>query len=144
LSSQTSDEEKLNNLVVETRVLEGTYNELTARQNLLERALMENRAALDAIKGLSSEKPEEVLVQIGGGVMVRSPPPSTDKVFVNIGANVVLEKTSEEATAIIEGRARDVETSIMTLLGERNQIAERLEADRQVLQAMLSRQQQKG
>ena len=49
MSQQPTAEETVNALLVEVRVLESTYNELTARQNLLERALLESRAALDSI-----------------------------------------------------------------------------------------------
>jgi len=49
LSKKPTAEETVNALVVEVRVLESTYNELTSRQNLLERALLESRAALDSI-----------------------------------------------------------------------------------------------
>jgi prefoldin alpha subunit len=144
MSGETSDEERLNSLVVEVRVLEGTYNELSARQNFLERILVESRAALDAIKGLSEYKPDEVLLQIGGGALVRSSPPSIDRVLVGVGANVVLEKSRDEATAMLESRVKEIENSIVTLLGQRNQIAERIEADRQLMQAILNRQAQKG
>ncbi|MBI3859527.1 MAG: prefoldin subunit alpha [Thaumarchaeota archaeon] len=140
--SQPTDEDKLNALVVEIRVLESTYNELTSRQSLLERALIENRAALDALKGLAENTSDEVLSQIGGGAMLRSKPPSTDKVLVSIGSNVVLEKTREEAVALMEGRAREVEKSLVSVIGQRNEIAERLDADRQVLNSVLSRQNQ--
>jgi len=57
LSKKPTAEETMNALVVEARVLESTYNELTARQNLLERALLESRAALDSIKELSGGSP---------------------------------------------------------------------------------------
>ena len=65
MSKQPSAEETVNALLVEVRVLESTYNELTARQNLLERALLESRAALDSIKGLDGKPSGEVLTQIG-------------------------------------------------------------------------------
>ncbi len=144
LSNEASDEDRVNNVVVEIRVLENTYNELSARQNLLERALLENRAALDAIKGLSGKGAGEILTQIGGGAMVRSPPPSVDRVLVNVGASVVIEKTREEALAILETRAKEVEHSIVSILGQRDEIAQRLESDRQILQALVSRANQKG
>lgn len=144
MSNDASDEDKVNNLVVEVRVLESTYNELSARQNLLERALLENRSALDAIKGLSGKGTGEVLTQIGGGAMVRSPKPSVDKVLVNIGASIVIEKTREEALAVLETRAKEVEHSIVSILGQRNEIAERLQADQQLLQTIVSRANQKG
>lgn len=142
MSEETTEEERANSLALELRVLEGTFNELTSRQNLLERALFEGRSALEAVKGLSEAKPEEVLIPIGGGALVRSPPPDADRVLVNVGASVVLEKTREEATAFLEGRVKEIERSIVAVLSQRSQIAERLEADRQALQAMISRQQQ--
>ena len=144
MSKETSDEERLNSLVVEVRVLEGTYNELTSRQNLLERALLESRSALDAIKGLGEKPPNEVLMQIGGGAMLRGPPPATEKVLVNVGSNVVIEKPREEAMAILETRSRDVEKTIISLINQRNEIGQRLESDRQLLQTLLGQQGQQG
>jgi len=138
---QPTAEETVNALVVEIRVLEGTYNELTARQNLLERALLESRAALDSIKGLDGKIPE-VLTQIGGGAMLRSPPPSTDKVLLNVGANIVMEKSKEEAVAMLEERSRDVEKTIVSLAGQRSEIAQRLNADRDLLNNLMAKSQE--
>ncbi len=129
---------------MEIRVLEGTYNELSARQGLLERALLETRAALDALKGLSESNPDQVLVPIGGGVMLRSVPPDAEEVLVNVGSDVVIQRKREEAVAFLDGRGREVENSIFSILTQRNQIAQRLDADRQVLNEMMSRQTQKN
>ena len=140
MSKQPTEEETINSLVVEIRVLESTYNELSARQNLLERALVENRAALDALNGLGDKPSEEVLMQIGGGAMLRSPPPSTDKVLVSVGANVVIEKPKAEAVAILEDRNKDIEKTVMSIAGQRNGLAQRLDSDRQALNSYASRQ----
>jgi prefoldin alpha subunit len=138
LSKQPTAEETINALVVEARVLESTYNELSARQNLLERALLETRAALDAINGLGDSPSSEILTQIGGGAMLRSPPPSTERVLVNVGSGVVIEKPREEAKALMEERSRDVEKSILSIASQRNEIAERINSDRQTLNVLLS------
>jgi prefoldin alpha subunit len=142
MSKQPSAEETVNALLVEARVLESTYNELSARQNLLERALLESRAALDSIKGLDGKPSGEVLTQIGGGAMLRSQSPSTDSVLVSIGSNIVIEKSKEEAVAMLEERSRDVEKTIVSLIGQRNEIAERLNSDREVLNNLVARSQQ--
>jgi len=144
LSKDQSEEDKVNNLVVEIRVLESTYNELTSRQNLLERALIENRAALDAIRGLGEKGAGEVLTQIGGGSMLRSTPPDAERVLVNVGASVVIEKPRDEALAIIEERSKEIERSIVSILGQRDEIAQRLEADRQLLQTLVTSAGQKS
>jgi prefoldin alpha subunit len=142
MSAQPTAEETVNALVMEVRILEGTYNELSSRQNLLERALLESRAALDSIKGLSDHGSKEVLTQIGAGAMLRSQPPATDNVLVSVGANVVIEKSKEEAMAMLEERSRDVEKSIVTVAKQRNEIAERLTSDREFLNTLVSRSQE--
>ncbi len=142
MSELTTAEDTVNALVVEIRVLEGTYNELSARQNLLERAMLEGRAALDAIRGLSGQSSGEVLTQVGGGIMLRSSPPETDRVLVSIGANVVVEKARDEAVAILEERGREIEKTLVSLVNQRNEIAQRLNSDRDVLNSLMARSQQ--
>jgi prefoldin alpha subunit len=142
LSKDSSDEERFNSLVVEVRVLEGTYNELTSRQNLLERALLENRAALEAINGLGKSPPEEVLTQIGGGAMLRGPPPETERILVNVGSNVVIDKPKDEAVALLETRGKELEKTVLSIMNQRNEIADRLESDRQLLQSFMGQQGQ--
>jgi len=138
----SKEEERVNNLVAEVRVLESTYNDLSSRQSLLERILIESRSSLETIKGLSSSSAEEVLVPVGGGILLRASPPKTDKVLLNIGANVVVEKTRDDATKFMEARATDLEQDISAIASQRNQIAQRLDSDQRALQSLLSRQGQ--
>ena len=137
----SSEEERMNRLLVESRMLESTFNELTNRQGMLERMLIESRASLDTIKEIGSTTTDEVLVPVGAGVLLRASPPKADKVLVSIGANVVVEKSKEEAEKMLEGRSKDLEENIITILSQRNQIAQRLEADRRTLQAFIDRQE---
>ena len=138
----SKDEDMVNNLVAEIRLLEGTFNDLSARQNLLERILIESQSSLDTIKGLSSTNEMEALIPVGGGVLLRATPPATDKVLLNIGANVVVEKTREGATTFIEKRVSELEEDIGAVASQRSQVASRLESDRRALQSILSKQGQ--
>ncbi len=142
MSKQPTAEETVNALVLESRILESTYNELTSRQNLLQQALIESRAALEAIKGLAESKSKEVLTQIGGGAILRSEAPSTDKVMLGVGAGIVIEKPRAEAVALLEERAREYEKTLMSIAGQRNEIAERLDSDRQALNNLLGQSQE--
>ena len=137
----SSEEDRMNRLLLESRMLESTFNELTNRQGMLERMLIESRASLDTVKQAGSVT-DEVLIPVGAGVLLRASPPKADKVLVGIGANVVVEKTKEEAEKILEARAKELEENIIAILSQRNQIAQRLEADRRTLQAFIDRQEQ--
>jgi len=132
----------MNRLLVESRMLESTFNELTNRQGMLERMLIESRASLDTIKEIGSATTDEVLIPVGAGALLRASPPKADKVLMSIGANVVVEKSKEEAEKMLEGRSKDLEQDIITILSQRNQIAQRLEADRRAIQAFIDRQEQ--
>ena len=135
-----SDEEQFNALLGELRVLESTYNEFTMRINFLERALTEARSALDTIKDLGSESQGDVLIPVGAGLLLRGTPPQSDKILVNVGANVVLEKSRNDAASILEKRIEEFEQNMIAVATQRNQIAQRLEADRRALQAVATRQ----
>jgi prefoldin alpha subunit len=139
----SSEEERMNKLLMESRLLESTFNELTNRQGMLERMLIESRTSLETIKQIGSTTTEEVLIPVGAGILMRASPPRSDKVLVSIGANVVVEKSKENAEKILEGRAKDLEENIVAILTQRNQIAQRLEADRRTLQAFIDRQEQR-
>lgn len=138
----SSEEDRINNLVAEIRMLESTFNELSGRQNLLERILIETRSSIDTLIGLGSTKTEEVLIPVGGGILIRSTPPNTDKVLLNVGANVVVEKDREYANKFMEARAKEVEESVIAVASQRNQIAQRLDSDRRALQTFVNRQGQ--
>ena len=140
----SSEEERMNKLLLESRMLESTFNELTNRQGILERMLIESRASLETIKeiGSAATTTDEVLFPVGAGVLLRASPPKVDKVLVSIGANVVVEKGKEEAEKILEGRSKELEENIITILSQRNQIAQRLDADRRALQSFIDRQEQ--
>ena len=138
----SSDEERINNLVGEARMLEGALNDLAARQNLLERIMVESRSSVDTIKGLDSTSTEEILIPVGGGVLLRTSPPKVEKILVNIGANVMVEKPRDEAVKIMEERAQQLEEDLVALVNQRNQIADRLDKDRRAIQTLLNRQGQ--
>ena len=138
----SNDEERINNLVSEIRVLEGGLNEISARQNFLERILIDTRTSIATIKGIDSSSSDEVLIPVGAGVLLRSTPPKVDKVLVNIGANVVVEKSREDATKFMEGRAKEVEESLASIISQRNQVAQRLDSDRRAAQTIINRQGQ--
>lgn len=136
------DEDRINNLVAEIRMLEGALNDIATRQSILERVLIESRTSVDTVKGLDSSTSEEIIIPVGGGMMLRASPPKVDRVLLNIGANVVVEKSKDDAVKFMEDRAKQLEGSLVTLLGQRNQIAQRLDSDRRAVQALLNPQGQ--
>ena len=137
----STEEERINNLVAESgcsRARSTSYRPPEPAGADTDR----EQSSLDTIKGLGSATTDEVLMPVGGGILLRASPPKTDKVLLNIGANVVVEKTRDEANKFMEARAKDIEENIIAIASQRNQIAQRLDSDRRTLQSFIDRQDQ--
>lgn len=113
----------------------GQQAEIFAGQlELLENGRMEALAAIDALKGLQESGDGSVLLQVGGGASVRAKVPDPANVLINIGADVIVERPSNDAIGFLEGRITEMEASekkvaetLERLRAQMNEIAKRIE-----------------
>ena len=99
-------------------------------------ALVDARAALEALDRLSKSEKNELLVPIGGGILLRVDSPPIDKLVVSVGASVAIEKTGESAKAFLQSRKQELEKAVTSLEQQRKEIGSRLEVGRATLQRM--------
>ncbi|MCL4436762.1 MAG: prefoldin subunit alpha [Thaumarchaeota archaeon] len=137
-----SDEEKLQSMVYESRLLEGQYNELNQQQSFLLRAFAEVTAGRDALRGLGETAPTDILIPLGGGVFVKGTAPPPSQVLLGIGADIVVEKSREEALSFVEERLKEMENALAGLEARRNEIANRINAQRLAINSMVEKQSQ--
>jgi prefoldin alpha subunit len=102
--------------------------------SLLEEGRMEAIAAIEALEGAAAAPESVVLLQIGGGVSVRARILDPDSVLLNIGAEVVVEKSNTAAQDYLKDRITEMEASakkvaetLDRLHGQMNEIARRIE-----------------
>lgn len=139
-----SNEEKLQSLIAELRLLEAYLNEVNARQSLLVRILTESRAALEALNALPIDKEAEVLTPIGGGLFIHMRVQSVQRLVVSVGAGVTLEKSREEAKKMIEERIDELQKAISNLEEQKNGLVNRINAIKGTINQMIASQQQQG
>lgn len=134
VSPQEDVREKVRNLAVELRLLEGAAGEVQARIGVVEAALKEFSLASTTIQGLGELKvDDEILVPIGAGSYVKAKLIDTEKVLVNIGAGVTAEKTVKEALTLFENQMNELEKIRGSLHQQFTQILERMEVLRNEL-----------
>lgn len=100
----------------EMRKLLSIYQQHQAQVELIARELGLAQINLEGIERASlaidtmtkSELMQEMLVPVGGGSFVYAKLADTDKVVVNIGAGVSIEKTAADAKVIMDKRKNDV------------------------------------
>lgn len=81
----------------------------TGQLQILEQRRVESLTAIQTIKGISSSPENIMLLEIGGGASMKVKALEPDNVFLNIGSNVIVQKTGGESAAYLEDRIRELE-----------------------------------
>ena len=122
----------------------GQQVEIYSQQlQLIDEGRMEATAAIETLKSVGASAEEEVvLLQLGGGASVRAKIIEPHKVLLNIGSDVVVERSNPEAIGYLQDRITEMEASgkkvaetIDRIRTQMNEIARRIEAGYQQAQA---------
>jgi prefoldin alpha subunit len=141
-STENQLEQQINQLVGELRVLEAYFQEIEIRRQTASAALLDTRAASEALGAMSATSDNELLVPIGGGLLLPVNSGPVKKFVVNIGAGAAVEKSPDSAKIFLQSREKELEKAVTTLEQQRTEVSSRLEAGRAALQQISQRQQQ--
>jgi prefoldin alpha subunit len=110
--------------------------EVFSRQlEMIEQKRMESLAAIETMKALSADHDSPALLALGGGTMVRVKVTDPERILVNIGADVVVQRTNGEAITFLQEKITEMEAmekrvaaTIDQLRGQMAGIARQLES----------------
>ncbi len=120
-------EEKAQQLMQQMQMLETYFADLSQREGTLYNVLREATAAIESIKSLSQKSDSETLVPVGMGTFVKTKISSNDKIVLNIGAGISLEKDSPSAINYLEARIKEIEVAIQDTSAKKQDAAAQLE-----------------
>jgi prefoldin alpha subunit len=120
-------EEQAQQLMQQMQMLETYFADLSQREGTLYNVLREAKAAIESIKSLGQKPDSETLVPVGMGTFVKTKISSNDKVVLNIGAGISLEKDSTSAINYLEARIKEIEVAIQDTSAKKNDAAAQLE-----------------
>lgn len=87
--------------------------------------LVDLNRSKSTLTGLKNEKKtEEILVQMGPGILMRVKPLDVDKVLYSVGAGVVLKKPIDEAVKGVEEKIENIEKERLALADQLSKIIE--------------------
>jgi prefoldin alpha subunit len=88
----------------------GQQAELFSRQlEVIEQKRIESLAAIETMKALSADRDSLALLPLGGGTMVRVIVRDPEKILVNIGSDVVVQRTNGEAITFLQEKITEME-----------------------------------
>jgi prefoldin alpha subunit len=88
----------------------GQQAEIFSRQlEMIEQKRIESLAAIETMKNLAGDSDSPVLLPLGGGTMVRAKVSDPEKILVNIGSDVVIQRTNGEAITFLQEKITEME-----------------------------------
>ncbi|MEM3786109.1 MAG: prefoldin subunit alpha [Nitrososphaeria archaeon] len=137
-------EQELQIKVVQLKYLEDYFQDLLARENLLVSSYNDIENAEETVNELSKRKGFETLVYIGGGMYIAGSINATEKVLVNVGANVIIEKRLNEALAFIQEKKEEIKRILNDINQQKQQTASAIQRLREDVENSIRKRQTSG
>jgi prefoldin alpha subunit len=139
----SEDNEALRRLIPELQLLESIAEGLRSRIGLVNSAISEFHAATSTMEGLKQAPTgATILVPIGGGSFVKAKVMDYERLILDVGANVTLEKSFDEAREELETRIRELEKSRANLQAKLQETESNLNKMRNQVRELSQRLQQ--
>jgi len=135
-------EEQAQQLMQQIQMLETYFSDLSQREETFLNVLREATAAIESIKSLNQKSDSDTLVPIGMGTYVPTKISSNNKIILNIGAGIAVEKDFPSTINYLEARIKEIEIALQDTAAKKQDAAARLEQGRgQINQLMQSESQ---
>jgi prefoldin alpha subunit len=129
-------ERQLNQLVNEIQTLEAYYNDILSRIQAASAGLSDFRAALLAVDSFMQSSKSDLLIPIGGGLLLPVSEVEGKRLIVSVGAGIAIEKDLDSTKTFLQAREKELERAATALEQQRREIGSRLESSRSVLQRL--------
>ncbi len=124
-------EEQAQQLLYQMQMLETYLGDLVQRESTLLTVLREAVSAIESIKSLKDNTGSDTLMPLGMGTFVKSQISSNEKIVLNIGAGVAVEKNPDSAINFLESRIKEIEVALQEIAAKKQDAATRLEQGKQ-------------
>ena len=130
-------EEQAQQLMQQMQMLETYFTDLSQREGTLLNVLREAISAIESIKSLHQKPNSDTLVPIGMGTYVQTKILSNDKIVLNIGAGIAVEKTYDSTINYLEARIKEIEVALQDTSAKKQEVVARLEHGKEQMNQLM-------
>jgi prefoldin alpha subunit len=130
-------EEQAQQLMQQMQMLETYFTDLSQREGTLLSVLREAVSAIESIKSLRQKPNSDTLVPIGMGTYVQTKILSDDKIVLNIGAGIAVEKTYDSTINYLEARIKEIEIALQDTSAKKQEVVARLEHGKEQMNQLM-------
>ena len=119
------------------------FAELSQKENSIVNIIRDANSAIKSIQELKANPDSESLVPIGMGTFIKTKSMPDEKIVVNVGAGVAIEKDHVSALNYLESKIKELEVALQETNSQRQQIAANIEQGKQQMQQIMQPPQNK-
>ncbi len=135
-------EEQAQQLMQQMQMLETYFTDLSQREGTLLNVLREAISAIESMKSLHQKQNSDTLVPIGMGTYVQTKISSNDKIVLNIGAGIAVEKTYDSTINYLEARIKEIEVALQDTSAKKQEALARLEQGKEQMNQLMQESSQ--
>jgi prefoldin alpha subunit len=135
-------EEQAQQLMQQMQMLETYFTDLSQREGTLLSVLREAISAIESMKSLHQKTNSDTLVPIGMGTYVQTKISSNDKIVLNIGAGIAVEKTYDSTINYLEARIKEIEVALQDTSAKKQEALARLEQGKEQMNQLMQESSQ--
>ena len=137
-------EDQAQMLLQQMQMLENMFAELSQKENSIVNIIRDANSAVKSIQELKSNPDSETLVPVGMGIFIKTKSIPNEKVVLNVGAGVAIEKDHDSALNFLESKIKELEVALQETNTQRQQIAANIEQGKQQMQQIMQQSQNKS
>ena len=131
-------EEQAQQLLYQMQMLEGHLSELTQREGTIMSIIREASSAIQSLKTVDTKTDNETLVPVGLGTFIKTKTVPNEKLILNIGAGIAVEKDKDSAINFLELRLKEMQVALQETSNQKQQIAASLEQGKQQMEQLMA------
>ena len=131
-------EEQTQQLLYQMQMLEGYFSELIQKEQAIISVIREASSAVVSLKAIDNKTDSETLVPMGLGTFVKTKLIPNQKLILNVGAGIAIEKDQNYAINFLESRIKEFQVALQDIDGQKQQVSASLEQGKQQMNQLLA------
>jgi len=131
-------EEQTQQLLYQMQMLEGYFSELMQKEEAIISIIREASSAVVSLKAIDNKTDSETLVPMGLGTFVKTKLIPNQKLILNVGAGVAIEKDQNYAINFLESRLKEMQVALQETSMQKQQVSANLEQGKQQMNQLIT------
>ena len=131
-------EEQAQQLLYQMQMMEGYLSELSQKESTIVSVIREASSAIQSLKTIDNKTDNETLTPVGLGTFIKTKVVPNEKLILNVGAGIAIEKDKDSAINFLELRLKEMQVALQETSNQKQQIAASLEQGKQQMEQMLA------